>query len=185
MGIQLKSQRLVLREIEPSDFDFLYRMELLPETNYFEKDEPEPKEKYLEHYQWYIDKSKEVPASGALYFIILLADTMEAVGRIFVHCNWELVREWELGYGLLPAHWGKGYASEAASTIVKYAFETLGIHKLSAFCNAENARSAALLKGLGMKLEGRIREDRWIRNRWYDSLFYSFIRSDLYPECRS
>jgi ribosomal-protein-alanine N-acetyltransferase len=185
MGIIMKTERLLLKELEPSDFEFLYRMELLPETNYYEKDAPDPKEKYLERYQWYIDKSKEVPASGGLYFVIHIADTMETVGRIFVHCNWELVREWEFGYGLLPEHWGKGYATEASKIIVKHAFENMNVHKLVAFCNAENARSAALLQKLGMKLEGRIREDRWIRNRWYDSLFYSFLRSDLYPENRS
>lgn len=179
MGIRLRSERLILREIDASDFDFLYSMELLPETVVYEKDEPDPKEKCVEKYRWYIDKANEVPESGGLYFIIHLADTNEAIGRAHIHCNWELVREWEIGYALLPAHWGRGYASEAAMALVRYAFDKIHAHKVVAFCNAENRRSAKLLERIGMTREGYLREDRLIRGQWYDSCFYSFLKRDL------
>lgn len=179
MGTEIKRDRLTLREITPSDFDFLCNLEQQPESYYFEKDKPDTREKIIEKYQWYIDKSKEVPASGGLCFLIFITDTQEPVGRIYIHCNWELVREWEFGYALLPAHWGKGYASEAAMALAEYAFKNMNVHKLVAFCNAENERSHALMKRIGMKQEGLLREDRWLGNRWYDSCFYSFLKSDL------
>jgi [ribosomal protein S5]-alanine N-acetyltransferase len=179
MGAEIKCKRLTLREITSADFDFLCNLELQPETYFYDKNEPDPKEKTVERYQCYLDKSKDVPASGGLCYVILLASAPEPIGRIYIHCNWELVREWEMGYALLPAHWGKGYAAEAALALAKYAFQSLNVHKLVAFCNVENKRSHALMERIGMKQEGRLREDRWLRNQWVDSFFYSFLRRDL------
>ena len=49
---------------------------------------------------------------------------------------------------------GKGYATEAISLIVKHAFHTLGLHKLTAGCYAENAASRRAFEKLGFLVEG-------------------------------
>jgi RimJ/RimL family protein N-acetyltransferase len=56
----------------------------------------------------------------------------------------------ELGWRLARAHWGKGYATEAARAAVALAFETLQLAGLVAFMIPANARSAAVATKLGM-----------------------------------
>ena len=46
----------------------------------------------------------------------------------------------EIGWRLRPEKWGKGYASEAAREMTRFAFETLDAQLLCAVCHQENAR---------------------------------------------
>lgn len=62
----------------------------------------------------------------------------------------------ELAYAVLEKFHGQGYASEAALATVRYAEETLGIARLSAIVNPENAPSIRILEKAGMRYEGPI-----------------------------
>jgi RimJ/RimL family protein N-acetyltransferase len=55
----------------------------------------------------------------------------------------------EVGWGLLPAWWGKGYAKEAATAAMDFAFDTLGWERVIHVIAPENSRSAAVAKTLG------------------------------------
>lgn len=55
----------------------------------------------------------------------------------------------ELGWRFKQSSWGKGYATEAAST-VKEALYEIGVEKFSAIANPDNAASINIMKKLGM-----------------------------------
>ena len=55
----------------------------------------------------------------------------------------------EVGWGLHPDAWGKGYALEAAGAAMDYAFDVLGWSEVVHCISPENARSAALARRLG------------------------------------
>ncbi len=59
----------------------------------------------------------------------------------------------EVGWLLHPAHWGKGYASEAAKGALQYGFEKLDLQRIVAVVRPENERSIAVARRLGMKFE--------------------------------
>ena len=63
----------------------------------------------------------------------------------------------EVGYAFLPAFREKGYAFEAASAATRYAREVLGLERLFAVVNPDNAISTRVLEKLGMKLERAVR----------------------------
>jgi RimJ/RimL family protein N-acetyltransferase len=56
----------------------------------------------------------------------------------------------EIGWRLAFDHWGKGYASEAASTALSYGFGALGLDEIVAFTVPANRRSIAVMERLGM-----------------------------------
>jgi RimJ/RimL family protein N-acetyltransferase len=56
--------------------------------------------------------------------------------------------------------WGRGHASEAISLISRYAFEELGLGKLTAGCYAENEGSRRAFEKAGFVVEGRRRSQR-------------------------
>lgn len=65
---------------------------------------------------------------------------------------------YELGFHLRTAHWGKGYAEEAARGAAAYGFQTIGASALFAGHNPENVRSKRVLEKLGF---------RYLRHRFY------------------
>jgi RimJ/RimL family protein N-acetyltransferase len=56
----------------------------------------------------------------------------------------------EIGWRLARSAWGKGFATEAARASVRFAFDELGLDEVVAFADAENARSLAVMRRLGM-----------------------------------
>jgi RimJ/RimL family protein N-acetyltransferase len=72
----------------------------------------------------------------------------------------------ELGWRLRVDRWGRGYASEAASAIGDFAFDTLQPDELLAVCDPANTASARVMKRLGMR-------DRGLQ-RWYGKPLTTF-----------
>jgi RimJ/RimL family protein N-acetyltransferase len=60
----------------------------------------------------------------------------------------------ELGWGLARAHWGRGYAMEAARAAGAWVFDNFGLERIVSLVHAENIRSQTLAKRLGMKVRG-------------------------------
>lgn len=59
----------------------------------------------------------------------------------------------EIGWRLAPAHWGRGYASEAAEALLEFGFETLGLEEIVSFAVWNNERSIAVMRRIGMVAE--------------------------------
>jgi RimJ/RimL family protein N-acetyltransferase len=59
----------------------------------------------------------------------------------------------DIGFALLPEFWQNGYALEAASGVMTYANESLGISRIVAITDPTNDASARLLGKLGLTFE--------------------------------
>jgi RimJ/RimL family protein N-acetyltransferase len=57
----------------------------------------------------------------------------------------------EIGWRLAFAHWGRGYATEAARLALAYGFGTVGLPEIVAFTALGNRRSRAVMERLGMR----------------------------------
>jgi RimJ/RimL family protein N-acetyltransferase len=80
-------------------------------------------------------------------------DTGELVGRagFLDPPGWP---GFELGWLLGRAHWGHGYASEAARVALDYAFGTLGRDRVISLIRPGNERSVRVAEKLGERLVG-------------------------------
>jgi len=56
----------------------------------------------------------------------------------------------EIGWRLAKAHWGKGFATEAAKGTLRVAFETLRLEKIVSFTSLVNKPSRAVMERIGM-----------------------------------
>jgi RimJ/RimL family protein N-acetyltransferase len=83
-----------------------------------------------------------------------------------------------LGYAIAADHWGHGYATDASRTLVRFAFENLDLHRVSAAIGPENLASVAVVKRLGFSYEGRIRHHVFTNDAWRDSLLYSILADE-------
>ena len=66
---------------------------------------------------------------------------------------WVSIRRW-ISRPLEKAHWGKGYASEAAEVALAYAFEALELAEVLSFTATANQRSESVMKKIGMLTTG-------------------------------
>ncbi len=68
-------------------------------------------------------------------------------------------------------YWGKGYGTDAKMTLLKYAFETLGLRKINSAAYGFNGRSVAYSLRCGYRIEGRRRKQLFRNGRFHDEIF--------------
>jgi RimJ/RimL family protein N-acetyltransferase len=84
----------------------------------------------------------------------------------------------EIGFTLAREHQGRGFASEAVSLLLDYAFGTLGLHRVVAIADCRNAPSVALLERVGMRREGHFLENVWFKRGWADEYLYAVLKDE-------
>jgi len=85
------------------------------------------------------------------YRIALAADDTEiGICGLFRREGYD---EPDIGYSILPAYCGRGYAFEAACAVLEYARTTLGLARVTAFISPHNAASIGLAEKLGLRYE--------------------------------
>lgn len=172
----LYTTRLQLRLIEPTDAAFILRgLSDKRVTAYYavHYDTPEAVQEQMQFYQNLLQEG-----SGAWWAFSRNGDS-ELMGACGLSSVSQEHRKGELGFWLLPEHWGNGYIPEAAGAILKYGFEQLGQHRIEAIVEGGNAPSERVLQKLGFAYEGKLRECELKHHRFIDLLYYSLLETDL------
>lgn len=85
-----------------------------------------------------------------------------------------------VGYWIAEHHRGRGLATEAVAAIVRWAFESLGLERLSLMTDPDNARSRNVARKNGFVEEGRLRSAlRTKDGTRRDAILYSLLPTDL------
>ena len=87
-------------------------------------------------------------------------------------------RRAEIGFILRRDCWGQGYMSEAADTLLRFAFQELGLHRVEADVDPRNEASIRLLQRLGFQREGYLRERYFVGEEISDTIFYGLLRRE-------
>ncbi len=87
-------------------------------------------------------------------------------------------RRAELGYWLIAAAWGQGYATEATRAIVDYGFRSFNLARVYAMVLAGNTISERVLDKLGMIREGVQRQHVKKGRKLHDVTLYGVLRDD-------
>jgi RimJ/RimL family protein N-acetyltransferase len=104
---------------------------------------------------------------------------LQETGRLIGDCGLKTEedgRQAEIGFTLSREHQGEGYASEAVSRLLDYAFGDLALHRIIAIADQENAPSVALLERLGMRREGSFVQNAWFKGHWASEYLYAILR---------
>jgi ribosomal-protein-alanine N-acetyltransferase len=111
---------------------------------------------------------------------LAIVENME--GKLIGSCGVRIIdaalKEGEMGYELDSNYWGRGFATEAAKAMLRFGFDVLGLHRISAHCVSENVGSARVLKKIGMTQEGTLREKEFFKDRWWDCQIFSILRDE-------
>jgi len=83
-----------------------------------------------------------------------------------------------IGFALGRAHWGRGYASDAVTTVLRFAFEQLRLHRIEADPDPQNTASIRLLERQGFRYEGLLRERYFLDGEPQDAAYYGLLRPE-------
>lgn len=88
----------------------------------------------------------------------------------------------EIGYSLGRAHWGKGYATEALRTVMRYGFDSLMLNRIEAQYDIRNPASGRVMEKAGMTHEGRLRHRLYYKGEYVSVELYSMLRGEFHGE---
>jgi RimJ/RimL family protein N-acetyltransferase len=175
--VAIDGLRLRLREVDESDFEAAWAWASRPEFfRFLPIDQPSREDEHV----WLESVIKEAQAAPRRQYQLGIdaSDAGGLVGMVRIGIDSERHRSASIGYGINPDFWGRGYATEAARLIVRFGFETLGLHRIWATHHPENGASRRVLDKIGFREEGRRRDDRFVDGAWYDSVVCSILESD-------
>lgn len=149
----LDTPRLVLRMFTPGDAADVYAYAQDPQVG--------PLAGWAPHQS--LAESQSVVAhfirSGDVWAVVEKASG-RVIGSVGLHTDRkrDVANTRMLGYVLGAHHWGRGYATEAAGAVLRYAFEELGCPLVSVYHYPHNARSRRVIQKLGFTAEGTLRQ---------------------------
>lgn len=168
----LRTERLVLRGFEASDAERVQELAAEREVAVNTMNIPHP---YPEGgaAAW-IAAQDEKPDPDDVRFAI---DDGQLVGSIGLRVQRNFERA-ELGYWIGKPFWGRGYATEAVSAVIRYGFEELHLHRIYAGYFHRNERSARVMVKNGMTYEGRLRQHVKKWDEFVDVVYYGILREE-------
>ena len=176
----LTSERLRLRQLTHDDADAMSAMLSSEEVLRFLNLDPiDTHDKAIGLIDW-LNNQYEI--ENGINWAITLAGEDRMIGSCGAH-NWNRGdRHIDIGYQLLPAYWGGGYATEAARAIIGWLFENLDLHRIQADCTDGKIASERVLLKCGFTVEGLWREQCWEHERWVDIKQFGLLRRELNTE---
>lgn len=174
--IEVATPRLTLRPADERDLDDLMAVNGDPEVTRFL---PYATWQSLEDGRAWLRRADALTASGTGRQLVLVErGDARVIGTLLVFRFDEGSARVELGYVLGRSHWGRGLMSEAVEATCTHAFSTLGMRRIEAEVNPDNAASNALLQKVGFTREGTLRQ-RWVaKGQAYDTHIYGCLAQD-------
>jgi len=129
-----------------------------------------------EEFKSYLEFSQR---DDCLSFLISLLTDRAIVGSITLsQIFFRGFRSAYLGYYIGERYANRGYMSEAVQLVLKYAFETLKLHRVEANIQPGNVASVALVKRAGFTQEGYSKRYLKIAGRWRDHERWALLSED-------
>lgn len=169
----IKTERLLLRQFGDKDLEHVFNGLSHPEVIPFYGVSYDSLEATKAQLQFFADL--EANGTGIWWAVCSLDN------RVFYGAGGlnGLVREHqkaEIGFWLLPEHWGKGIMKEVMPIICEYGFNELGLHRIEGFVESENKNCKAAMSKLDFQLEGTMRDCEIKHGR--------FISLDIYARLK-
>jgi RimJ/RimL family protein N-acetyltransferase len=178
----LETTRLRLRHFKDSDLPLFIAYRNDPEVARYQSWEgiSEPEARAFIQEQKKIQPG--VPGQGFQIALELKA-TGVLIGDCYFTINQLDKRQAEIGFTLSRAYQGQGFATEAVSCFLNYAFLTFNLHRIIAITDCDNAASVALLERLGMRREGHFLQNVWFKGKWGDEYLYAILKEEWLRNC--
>jgi RimJ/RimL family protein N-acetyltransferase len=175
--IQIKTERLLLRELEYSDLSDIQEYATDPQVIKYLTFGPNTEQDSRSFIEYTKSQQSQDPRQSYELGIILPVEN-KLIGGCGIRITQPHYLVGNIGYCLNRKYWGKGYATESALGLLGFGFDDLGFHRIFAICDPENIASRRVLEKIGMQYEGHLRENVIIHGEHRDSLMYAILKQE-------
>ncbi len=171
----MKSERVYLRAVEPSDIDFVYQLENDPE-NWNVSNNLTPFSRYTIE-QYVLNSEHDIFTQKQLRLIIETTDQPQTkiIGTIDLFDFDPYHKRAGVGIIIIAQEQNKGYASESLKLLIEYCFTVLNLHQLYCNISAINQNSLRLFQKAGFVSCGLKKEWLFQNNQWIDEHFLQLL----------
>lgn len=174
----IATDRLLLRPFTEADIERLYEIRSRPDVARYLRFEPMTRD---DARGWF-ERNGDQTALGDDSDVLTLAVERRADGRMIgdVVLFWRSRenRLGEVGYVFDPAAGGHGFATEAAAEMLRIGFDELKLHRIEGRLDDRNGASARLLERLGMRREGCLTQNEYVKGEWCDEAVYAILEDE-------
>lgn len=171
MQKMLQTENLVLKAPCKEDYD-LYRR-IRPCEEFYLMVGSDQSESVFENDKKF-DKSFSASLERENYWFVFLKS--EIIGVAFLHSIDLIDKHARYAVGIYEEkNWVQGYGGEITKIVLKYAFQSLNLHKVDLRVLEYNKRGIASYKRSGFIQEGVLRENAFINNAWHSDILMSVL----------
>ncbi|HVT04231.1 MAG TPA: GNAT family N-acetyltransferase [Thermoanaerobaculia bacterium] len=172
----LESPRLILRAFAMSDVESLTLLANDENIARSTLSIPHPYEE--RHAREWIASQQTDERGQNVTFAIVLKEGSQLCGSIGVRIDNVNARA-EIGFWVGRPFWNRGLCSEAASMLLEYAFNTLDVNRVYAFHFVDNEASGRVMRRIGMRHEGLLRQHMKKGDEFLDLEAYGILREEF------
>ncbi|WP_008826458.1 GNAT family N-acetyltransferase [Haloplasma contractile] len=166
--------KFIVREIIKEDIEIMHKWAQDKDIAKLSDANPnESFEQFSSRYNLYFNKNSN---DGIKLFGILLDEKL--IGRLELGID---KKNRSGSFGILigeKQYWGRGIGKKAINALFNYAFIKLDLNRISCDVYAFNKRSLNLMKSVGMKLEGRLRQKELINKQYVDLILFGLLKKE-------
>ena len=163
--MEIRTERLLLRRPHINDLDAMFEIMSNPAAMRYWSTLPHASRDVT---RLWLEKMIARNASGGEDFLI------EHDGKVIGEVG--AGRLPDFGFMIHPDHWGRGFATEASTAFIAYAFSQTAATELQADVDPRNAASLKVLHKLGFIETGTAERTFLLGDEWCDSVYLALQR---------
>ena len=146
----VETERLIIRRFAPGDLDSLVSLDSDPEVMHFiNNGAPVDRDEVAQALEAWIQSYER--SAGLGFFAADLKSTGAFVGWFHLRPKGPDDPDPELGYRLIRSVWGQGLAAEGSRALIDWAFERLGVERITAETMAVHRASRRVMEKAGLR----------------------------------
>lgn len=170
--VRIETDRLVLRELVADDWRDARAWDSDPEVARFQSCEPSDEAGSRRYIEQSILTAKATPRRIFELGVTVKPDP-RLIGRVALNIERPEHADATAWFVIRRDHWGRGYVPEAVRALFDFAFRELGVQRIWADCDPRNTGSWRVMEKVGMRREGHLVKNWWLKGEWCDSWVYA------------
>jgi RimJ/RimL family protein N-acetyltransferase len=180
MFTEIITQRLAIRDLDANDGPRIFAYHRRPEVSQFQSWGTESVDVVQSFIRGLAGMEPGMP--GKWYQVgIFLLESSKLIGDCGFRVLPDDPEQAEIGITLAPEFQGKGYATEAAQSLLDYLFVPLGKHRVFGSVDPRNLASLKLLERVGMRKEAHFVKSLRFRGEWVDDVIFAMLAEEWKP----
>jgi RimJ/RimL family protein N-acetyltransferase len=173
--------RLNVRRFEPGDLEDALAILSDPEVARYEFWDVYDREETREDLRI---QAAVIPGTCGVWneFAAQLKDGGKVIGNISFKLSDREQLQAEIGFHFNRAFHGRGYGKEAVIGLIDYLW-ALGAHRIWAVADTRNENSWKMMEKLGMRREGHMIHNCFVKGEWCDEYLYAILENDWRALC--